>query len=236
MNLRDPLLWEHLYGTILTSLGLSREGDFVSCRLLDALLSTRVDLLERSLRRLSELLVGRDVIVVGDFLVGPCPKLPSATLVAADSAFAKCVERGVVPEVLVTDLDGVTVRHLKFRDVVYVVHAHGDNYERLLRLVPEVEGYLVGTAQCKCSERVQLFGGFTDGDRAAYLAYYMGATRVLLYGFNFSQVTEVVKPSGISVNPRSKLAKLSWARYLLFLLRESGYRVECLGGTCEGWL
>jgi uncharacterized Rossmann fold enzyme len=236
MNLRDPLLWEHLYGTILTSLGLSREEDYISCRLLDALLSTRVDLLERSLKRLSELLVGRYVLVVGDFLLGPCPKLPNTTLVAADSAFAKCVEGGVVPDVLVTDLDGVTVEHLKFRDVVYVVHAHGDNYERVVRLVPEVEGYLIGTAQYKCSERVQVFGGFTDGDRAAYLAYYMGAARVLLYGFNLNQVAEVVKPSGISVNLRSKLAKLSWARYLLLLLRESGYGVECFGGTCEGWL
>jgi len=236
VNLRDPLVWEHLYGAILSSLGLSREEDFSSCRLLDMVLSTRADLVERSVERLSEMLSGKVVVVVGDFLKGPCPRLPDTTLVAADSAFAKCTERGVVPDVVVTDLDGVTLRHLKFRGVVYVVHAHGGNYERVAKLVPEVEGYLVGTAQCKCSSRVQVFGGFTDGDRAAYLAYYMGAARVLLYGFNFNQVAELVKPSGIPVNPGSKLAKLSWARYLLLLLRESGYSVECLGGACEGWL
>ncbi len=236
MNLRDPLFWENLYGTILTSLGLSREEDFTSCHLLDMVLSTRVDLVGNSLRRLSELLSGREVLVIGDFLRGQCLRLPNTTLVAADSAFVKCVESGVVPDVLVTDLDGVTSKYLKFRDVVYVVHAHGDNYERVVKLVPEVEGYLVGTAQCKCSNRVQVFGGFTDGDRAAYLAYYMGAERVILYGFNFKQVAELVKPSGVSVNPGSKLAKLSWARYLLLLLRESGYSVECFRDACEGWL
>ena len=236
MNLRDTLFWEHLYGTILTSLGLSREEDFSSCRVLDMAISTKVDLVERSLERLSELLSGREAVVVGDFLRGPCPRLPNTTLLAADSAFVKCVEDGVVPDILVTDLDGVTLEHLKFREVVYVVHAHGDNYERIVKFVPEVGGYLVGTAQSKCSNRVQVFGGFTDGDRAAYLAYYMGAKKVLLYGFNFKQVAGLIKPSGVPVNLGSKLAKLSWARYLLLLLRESGYSVECFRDACEGWL
>lgn len=236
MNLKDPLFWEELYGYILTNLGLDRDKDYYSCRVLDSLLSARIDVVEESRKRLIELIEGKTVVVVGDSPGFSCPESRGDVLIAADASFEKCLEKGVVPDIVTTDLDGVTPSSLRIRDTLFVVHAHGDNAEYLERLVPEVRGLLLGTAQYKCSYRVEMPGGFTDGDRAVFLAYYYRARRVYLYSFSFSSVGRWLKPSGISVNANSKLAKLAWAKILLLILKNVGYEVECLENSCEGWI
>ncbi len=236
MNLGNPLYWEALYDRILTSLGLEREKDYYSCRLLDLFLSTRMDTVLETRRLLSELIGGKRVVVVGDSPGLGCPKPSGTVLIAADASYEKCLEEGAVPDVVATDLDGVSESSLKTENTVLAIHAHGDNAELLVRLLPEVRGPFVGTAQCKCSPRVELPGGFTDGDRAVFLAFYYGAEKVYLYGFDFSSVGRYLKPSGVRVSVSAKLAKLAWARLLLLLLRDSGYGVECLEGGCKGWV
>lgn len=236
MNLRDPMFWESIYDRILTTLGFDRDRDYYSCQVLDVLLSTRTSIVAESRKHLVELLQGRNVVVVGDSAGSNCPKPQGDVLIAADAAFEKCLEVGVVPDIVATDLDGVSESSLKNRDTLFVVHAHGDNVEYLERFLPNVGGLLLGTAQYKCSHRVEVPGGFTDGDRAAFLAYYYGARRVFIYGFNFSSVGRWVKPSGIRVNATVKLAKLSWSRILLLLLKDLGYEIECLEDSCEGWI
>ncbi|MEM1623092.1 MAG: 6-hydroxymethylpterin diphosphokinase MptE-like protein [Sulfolobales archaeon] len=236
MNLRDPMFWEGVYDRILTTLGFDRNRDYHSCRVLDLLLSTRTDIVAESRRHLVELLRGRSVVVIGDSADSGCPKPQGSVLVAADAAFEKCQEVGVIPDVVTTDLDGVSESSLKIRDTLFVVHAHGDNVEYLERLFPNMRGLLLGTAQYKCSHRVEVPGGFTDGDRAVFLAYYYGARKVFIYGFNFGSVSRWVKPSGIRVNATIKLAKLSWSRILLLLLKDLGYDIECLENSCEGWI
>lgn len=234
--LGNPLYWEAVYDRVLTSLGLERERDYHACRLLDLLLSTRMDAVSEARRLLSELIGGGRVLVVGDSPGSGCPRPGGMVLVAADASYGKCVEEGVAPDVVVTDLDGVPGEPLGSGGPVLVVHAHGDNVELLARLLPTVRGPFIGTAQYKCSPRVEVPGGFTDGDRAVYLALYYGAERVYLYGFDFSSVGRLVKPSGARVSVSAKLAKLAWARLLLLLLRDLGYRVECLEGGCKGWV
>ena len=159
-----------------------------------------------------------------------------AVLIAADASFEKCLEDGIVPDVVTTDLDGVTAESLRSRDTLFVVHAHGDNVDYVRRLLPEVGGLLIGTAQFKCSPRVEVPGGFTDGDRAVFLAYYYGARKVYLQGFDFSSIGRWLKPSGVRVNASVKMAKLAWARLLLSLLKNTGYEVECLEDSCKSWI
>ncbi len=236
MSLEDPLYWEVLYDRILTSLGLERDRDYHSCRLLDLFLSTRIDVVFEARRLLSDLIGGRRVVVIGDSPGLECPRFGDAVLIAADASYERCLEEGVVPDVVATDLDGVSEGSLRTGNSLFVVHAHGDNVELLVRLLPTIRGPFIGTAQYKCSSRVELPGGFTDGDRAVFLAFRYGAERVYLHGFDFSSVSRLVKPSGIRVNASAKLAKLAWARLLLLLLRDSGYRVECLEGGCKGWI
>lgn len=236
MCVRDRLSWESLYDIIVDSLGLDRERDHYSCRVLDLILSTRTELVLKSRRRLSELLEGKDAVVIGDAYAPRCPSKLGKVLIAADAAFGACLREGIVPDVVVTDLDGVTQDMLGYRDVIYVVHAHGDNIDKVISLIPHVRGFLVGTAQCGCSYRVDVPGGFTDGDRGVFLAFRYGASRVYLHGFDFGKVSRLVKPSGALVNVRSKLAKLAWAKLLLQLLKYSGYEIECLERGCKGWI
>jgi hypothetical protein len=54
------------------------------------------------------------------------------------------------------------------------------------------------------------FGGFTDGDRAAYLADQVGARSITLTGFDFLHPTG--KPGGDQV---TKAEKLKYAERLL---------------------
>ncbi|MCX8208110.1 MAG: DUF115 domain-containing protein [Sulfolobales archaeon] len=236
MNFKDPLFWEIMYDIILTSLGFSRDDDYHSCRVLDVLLSTRVSVVIESLRYVAELVDGRAVLVVGDSPNSRCRKLGGEVLIAADASFEKCLEEGVVPDIVTTDLDGVTAESLRFRDTLFVVHAHGDNVDYVRRLLPEIGGLLIGTAQFKCSPRVEVLGGFTDGDRAVFLAYYYGAKKVYLQGFDFSSIGRWLKPSGVRVNASVKMAKLAWARLLLSLLKNTGYEVECLEDSCKSWV
>jgi uncharacterized Rossmann fold enzyme len=65
----------------------------------------------------------------------------------------------------------------------------------------------MGTVQCQPSEGIYNFGGFTDGDRAVFLAKEMGAASIDLLGCDFDDQ---------SVTPRKK-KKLAWARKLICL-------------------
>ncbi len=89
---------------------------------------------------------------------------------------------GLSPDIIVTDFDFKPDELVKY-DALILGHAHGDNisyYPRYAsmakQLLPTVQVWPRG-----CS---LLIPGFTDGDRAVYLAYYMGAREIRIYGFN----------------------------------------------------
>src|SRR5208283_4192155 len=60
-------------------------------------------------------------------------------------------------------------------------------------------------------------GGFTDGDRAAYLADHLGAERILLWGFDFERAAPTDP-----VTHELKLMKLTWASRVLGDLAREG--------------
>jgi uncharacterized Rossmann fold enzyme len=109
----------------------------------------------------------------------------------------------------VTDLDGATEAFVEMNraGTVIVVHAHGDNMALLRRWVPRFPGPLVGTTQARPFGRIHNFGGFSDGDRAVFLAHALGAGEVLLAGFDLDDPR---------VTPM-KRGKLMFARELLRL-------------------
>ena len=167
-----------------------------------------------------------DVVVVGLAPgAGPPPiwRLPASSdgpvLIAADGATAPCLEAGLVPAVIVTDLDGPVPSEItaNLRGSLVVVHAHGDNVAELERWVPEFPGELAGSWAGPPRPALIDVGGFTDGDRAAYLAEELGARRILLWGFEFERIDE-----GDPSARARKLAKLEWARRLLEDLANEG--------------
>ena len=129
-----------------------------------------------------------------------------AVHIAADGAAEVLLRRGIVPDILVTDLDGPFPAILQAcqKGAIIVVHAHGDNLDALSRYVPRLEN-VVGTCQCRPPEGLYNFGGFTDGDRCVFLATELGASSIELVGFDFEDQ---------SVTPR-KRKKLAWAKRLI---------------------
>jgi uncharacterized Rossmann fold enzyme len=171
------------------------------------------------LGRVGRRLAGRDAIIVGGAPdAGPPPvwRLPAVdpppALVAADAATDACLAARLVPDVIVTDLDGPVPAEIaaNHRGSLVVVHAHGDNLEALRRWVPQFPGELAGSWAGPPRPGLLNVGGFTDGDRAAFLSEAVGARRLLLWGFDFERV-EGEPPERRAIKRR----KLAWAERLL---------------------
>lgn len=140
---------------------------------------------------------------------------PPPLVLAADGATARCLEAGIIPEIIVTDLDGPVPSEVaaNARGALAVVHAHGDNRAAVERWVPELSGRVIGSWAGPPRPGLIDVGGFTDGDRAAFLADHFGAERIVLWGFDFERVD-----ASEGGEMERKRAKLRWARALLELL------------------
>jgi hypothetical protein len=145
-------------------------------------------------------------------------------VVAASVAADVCLDAGVTVDVMVTDLDKnpKTARRLTRRGVLVAAHAHGDNREAVREVVPTFDReHTLGTTQAEPRGPVENFGGFTDGDRAAFLADHFGAARLVFPGWAFDDPT---------VGPE-KARKLAWAERLLhWLERRRDERFAVLDG------
>lgn len=209
--------WAGRYRAIQQEFGFSFDREERAAELLERLLRPRDR--EVPLDRLRRRIAGRDAIVVGRAPgAGPPPlwRLPAhdlqPILIAADGAAAQCLEAGLVPTLIVSDLDGPVESEVAAngRGSLMVVHAHGDNVPAIERWVPEFPQELVGSWAGPPRPSLINVGGFTDGDRAAFLAEAMAARSIRLWGFDFDRVEE-----SDPERRERKRAKLRWARRLL---------------------
>lgn len=188
-------LWEKYYTEILDDFGFSRENDEKSAKLLDEILSTEGCL---TLNDLAEIVGFSDKFIV--FGAGPSIKehvlelkenydLKEYVLVAADGATTALIEERIAPDIVVTDLDGniddILLANIRGANVA--IHAHGDNIEKIANLTPYFNNVL-GTTQAQPVGNLYNFGGFTDGDRAIFLAVALGASQITLAGMDFGDV------------------------------------------------
>jgi uncharacterized Rossmann fold enzyme len=172
--------WEPYYLRILARFSFDRARDERAALLLSSLL-TRDDL-----HLLEGLIRGRPVTVCGNGpnLTDELDRI-RGTVIAADGAANRLFARDIRPGAIVTDLDGATDAFIRMNEAgtVLVVHAHGDNMDLLRSWVPRFPGPLVGTTQSRPFDGLHNFGGFTDGDRAVFLADALGASEVVMAGF-----------------------------------------------------
>lgn len=198
--------WEPFYNQILQDFGFSSARDEEGAHLLAELLQDSGDCRPSAEERIR----GRKAVIFGnapslDRELDALPPMDAARI-AADGAAAVLLRRGIVPDVVVSDLDGPFPAILEAcqKKAIIVVHAHGDNLDALARYVPQLKN-VIGTCQCRPSGGLYNFGGFTDGDRSVFLAVELGASSIELVGFDFEDQ---------SVTPR-KRKKLAWAKRLI---------------------
>ena len=196
-------LWEKYYTEILDDFGFSRSGDENSAKVLDEILSEEGCL---TLDDLAQIVGFSDKYIV--FGAGPSLKehiiflkenydLKDYVLVSADGATTALIEERLVPDIVATDLDGniddILLANLRGANIV--VHAHGDNLDAVVKFTPFFNNVL-GTTQAQPVGNVYNFGGFTDGDRAIFLAVALGASEITLAGMDFGDiVTKYSRPN-----------------------------------------
>ncbi len=138
-------------------------------------------------------------------------ELDGAKVVASDSSCVTLNSLGILPDIIVTDLDGDRDVEKRMNDAgaLIVVHFHGDNFALAGEYVKTLNGRVVITTQAGPTEYTFNFGGFTDGDRGVLLCEEFGSSGVVLAGFDFENVAER------GVERRIKLAKLASAREIV---------------------
>jgi hypothetical protein len=215
--------WDPVYEQVLADFGFDRAADErardVLAEYADPFEMDRLDLAESTVA-----------------VAGAGPSLPDEldqareadAVVAASTAADTLRDAGVAVDCMVTDLDKnpQTVVELTHADVPVAVHAHGDNVPALREWVPRCDpGSVIATTQAAPVDAVANFGGFTDGDRAAFLADHLGAGRLVFAGWDLEDP---------SVGP-VKRQKLAWAaRLLAWLERRRGERFPPLDGLRDG--
>ncbi|MHA7734248.1 6-hydroxymethylpterin diphosphokinase MptE-like protein [Nitrosopumilus sp. S6] len=205
--------WKTKYSEILKEFNYDEKKDKESAIILDRILKK-----SKTDGKIRNLIKGKTVFVIGSgpSLSGAIPKLKKLKKeikIAADSSLKPLLENGIIPDIVVTDLDGDENSLKKIaKKSIFVVHAHGDNVEKL-DLVKKFKN-CIGTTQTKPFKKIQNFGGFTDGDRCVFLANYFEAKKIILFGMDFGN--RIGRFSNTKKSERkTKLMKLKKGKSLL---------------------
>ena len=223
--------WQPIYHNIINRLDLDSTMDIQATQLLtDLLMKINPGPL---LRILEEKIHDRTIVICG---AGPSLEehvqilkersdYQDLVFVAADGAVSLLLEQNCPCDIIVTDLDG-DYNHIEQtakNGALCIVHGHGDNIDKILDLVPSL-GKVLGSTQVEPTERVFLWGGFTDGDRACYVVTTYSPRQVILAGMDFGKmVGKWSKPSHETHFPATqrKLVKLEIALELITDLFET---------------
>ena len=214
--------WAARYNEIVNDFGYSKKKDVQSSRLLDSLLSkkTRITQLKKLIENESIFIIG-----AGPSLLSCIPilkKYNKITKIVADGATRALIENNLKANIVVTDLDGdiPVLKRVGKTNTIMVVHAHGDNLEKLY--IAKNFKKCIGTTQAKPFGKIHNFGGFTDGDRCVFLANHFKARKIILFGMDFGTTIGSFSKTRIA-NKDIKIRKLRRGKKLLeWLAQKSG--------------
>ena len=209
--------WRKRYFSILKELNYSVKKDKESAVILDSILK-KTDTIEK----IREIIQGKTVFVIGSgpslsSAIPKLKKLKKSIKIAADSSLKPLIDNGIIPDIIVTDLDGNedAIKKISKTKSIFVIHAHGDNIEKL-KMVKKIKN-CIGTTQTNPFNKIQNFGGFTDGDRGVFLASHFDAKKIILFGMDFGN--QIGKFSNTKRSDREiKLKKLEIGKDLLIWL------------------
>ena len=226
--------WYARYSELLKEFGYLKSTDTKAAKILNEIIKKPVP--ENKFRRL---IAGKTVFVIG---AGPSlnqtiqtARKMKATKIVADSAVKAALKAGIIPDIVLTDLDGDADALQKAANSgsLMLVHAHGDNMDAL----PAVKKFVNAAAstQGKPMGHVHNYGGFTDGDRCVFLADFLGAEKIILFGMDLGGRIGS-HSSTARKDMRIKAAKLRRAKMLLeWLAKRSKSRLYTTSGQIRGF-
>jgi len=206
--------WKTQFKEIRKEFGYLEKDDLISAKKLDSLLKGK-----NSKNQFQNMIKGKTVFIIG---AGPSltrslkyiKKSKNVVKIVADGTVRALLEKNIKPDILVTDLDGdlKSIEKIGKTKIPIIVHAHGDNYEKL-EIVKKLKN-VVGSTQTRKIGKIENFGGFTDGDRCVFLANHFKAKKIILLGMDFG--TRIGKYSKTRVLNRTiKIKKLRRGKKLL---------------------
>ena len=206
--------WKTQFKEIRKEFGYLEKDDLISVKRLDSLLKRK-----NSKRQFQNMIQGKTVFIIG---AGPSltkslkyiKKSKDVTKIVADGPVRALLEKNIKPDILVTDLDGdlKSIEKIGKTKIPIIVHAHGDNYEKL-EIVKKLKN-VVGSTQTRKIGKIENFGGFTDGDRCVFLAEYFNASKIVLIGMDFGQKIGKYSKHRI-VDRKIKIKKLKFGKKIV---------------------
>ena len=193
--------WWKFQNEINSQFNFSEVREGIAARLV-----SRLNYIKSSLR---SSFVNRDFILVGAGLT-ESDVLPEKNLIVADGALRGCLNRDIIPEWVISDLDGYIpdILWASQNGSKIIIHAHGDNLSRVSLYSNQINPECITTTYP--SPSTFCWGGFTDGDRSVMMCLSLGSKSVKLVGFNFEEVGTFTG----EYSPR-KLEKLQWAKKII---------------------
>ena len=225
--------WKESYFSILNLLKIESKDDELSSKLLERyLLKSKFNSRDKIYTGLSRMLI-EPLVIAG---AGPSLETDikaiidlnmqnSIQIISADGATAAFRLFNIVPDIVVSDLDGEwesIVWALENGSLV-LLHGHGDNKHLVSDFFAQYQPHLTekllwGTTQNDPGNVLFNFGGFTDGDRAIFLCFHFQTPLIGLMGMDFG--TKIGKYSNYkskipNKDKNRKIAKFEIAIQLL---------------------
>jgi len=204
--------WWDFQDQINTQFNFSRIREEVATRMV-----AHLDFLKTSISRYFK---GRDLVLIGA-AINHSLSIPNSSLIVADGALRACLEKDIIPELIISDLDGYLPDMLwaTQNGSKIIIHAHGDNISRVHQYSDKLNPICMTSTYP--SDSTFCWGGFTDGDRATMMSLSLGCASIKLLGFDFNKVGSF---SG-EYSPR-KIEKLVWAQRIIDECKRRSNRVS----------
>jgi len=226
--------WKPIYKRIAKDFKFPESKEKKSAETLKSLLQNKK---LKPIKHLKELIENKEIIVFGagssldETLIKNKADFVGKIKIVADGATSALLKENIWPDIIVTDLDGKISDqlHANLNGSIAIIHAHGDNLKKIQKHVPEFKGEIIGTIQINPEpyNNIHNFGGFTDGDRAVFLAAHFKAKKIYLAGFDFTGKIGTYSFSN-KKDKTIKLKKLEWCKKLIELLNEKNHNIEHL--------
>lgn len=204
----EPLEWIQIFEWIKKELPLNFSDDSEPVKLL----SNSIELNRNFIEKGYELIEGKEVSIFG---AGPelekITSIEGQKIIVADKAVKYVMYKlGKIPHILVTDLDGIDgIDSALLKKIPLIVaHLHGDNIERALKFFSYLKNLdlcVLFTIQTDPFPPFFNLGGFTDGDRAVFVALFFGARKIEVYGIGEKSI-----PNNLSEIPPDIRTKKFW--------------------------
>ena len=190
------------YQFIVTELGLDVKADINSTKQVEKLMQKHFPSSREKVLTALENLLKRPCLIAGagpaleqDFTDCVKNKIVDKVInIAVDGTCSLFYQLRILPQIVVTDLDGdwdAILWAIK-QGATTLIHAHGDNLEIVKDFFQNFQkdfksNLIWGSTQNNLETDLFNFGGFTDGDRAIFLCFHFQTPLLGLIGFDFGK-------------------------------------------------